>query len=166
MRFPNRPSWHHPETDRRQGAERRRRVLQALLVGSFRPRRRGHRRQEESGRIVDWHDSRWLAVVMLVLILSTVDAMLTLTLVAQGTAAEANPLMAQLLDGDGLKFALWKLGLTSVGVVTLTALARQRVFGWLRVGTLLYAVLLLYTALIAYEVGMLRVAYSATPFIP
>ena len=141
--------------DRREGGERRNRLMHALLTGSFRPRRRSLRRRDEARRLVDWHDSRWLAVVMLILILSTVDAMLTLALVAQGTASEANPVMEPLLRGGGLEFALWKLGLTAGGVVTLTVLARQRVFGWLTAGTLLYLILGIYTALIGYELVLL-----------
>ena len=141
--------------DRREGGERRNRLMHALLTSSFRPRRRSHRRHDEVRRLVDWHDSRWLAVVMLILILSTVDAMLTLALVAQGIASEANPVMEPLLREGGLEFALWKLGLTAGGVVTLTVLARQRVFGWLTAGTLLYLILGIYTALIGYELVLL-----------
>jgi Domain of unknown function (DUF5658) len=154
--MPSEPPFRHPvAADRRQGGERRSRLIHAILTGSVRPRRRGHRRHDELRRLVDWHDARWLAVVMLILILSTVDAMLTLALVAQGLATEANPVMAPLVRGGGLDFALWKLGLTAVGVITLTVLARQRVFGWLTVGTVLYGVLGIYTALIGYELAVL-----------
>jgi hypothetical protein len=152
---PEPPVWRPAGADRRRGEERRSRLIYAILTGSFRPRRRGHRRYDEMRRLVDWHDARWLAVVMLILILSTVDAMLTLALVAQGLATEANPVMEPLVGGSGLDFALWKLALTAGGVVTLTVLVRQHVFGWLKVGTLLYLVLGIYTALIGYELAML-----------
>jgi Domain of unknown function (DUF5658) len=142
---------------RPRAPERRRRALWSLLVGSLRPRRRHHRREEDSHLPVDWHDSHWLVVVILVLILSTIDALLTLTLIAQGQAAEANPVMAALVGGDGFTFALWKLGLTGMGVIILTILAGRRVFGWLRAGTLLYVVLFIYTALIGYEIALLQV---------
>jgi hypothetical protein len=152
---PEPPAWRPPGADRRQGGERRSRLLHAILTGNFRPRRRGHRRRDELRRLVDWHDARWLAVAMLIVILSTVDAMLTLALVAQGLATEANPVMEPLVRGSGLNFALWKLALTAGGVITLTVLARQHVFGWLKVGTLLYLILGIYTALIGYELTVL-----------
>jgi len=152
---PEPPSLRPAGADRRQGAERRSRLVHALVTGSFRPRRRGHRRHDELRRLVDWHEARWLAVVMLILLLSTLDAMLTLALVAAERATEANPAMLPLVHGDGLEFALWKLGLTGLGVITLTVLARHRVFGWLRAGSLLYLVLAIYTVLIGYELSLL-----------
>ena len=149
------PSRRHVGADRREGGERRSRLIHALLTGSFRPRRRGHRRHDEVRRLVDWHEARWLAIVMLILILSTADAMLTLMLVAQDLAAEANPLMRPLVLEGGLRFSLWKLGLTAAGAVTLTVLARQRVFGWLKAGVMLYIILAIYTVLIVYELVLL-----------
>ena len=66
---------------------------------------------------------------MVILILSSVDAMLTLALMSRG-AVEINPLMEPLVRGSGHSFALWKLlGLTSMGVVVLTMVARLRVVG-------------------------------------
>jgi hypothetical protein len=162
---PDPPSPRPPDANRRQGGERRNRLIRALVTGSFRPRRRSHRRHDEVRRLVDWHEARWLAVVMLILVFSTLDAMLTLTLLAVDQASEANPLMQPLVNGGGLEFALWKLGLTGLGVITLTVLARQRVFGWLRAGSLLYWVLGIYTVLVAYELVLLRLN-SATAFIP
>ena len=83
--------------DRRSGADRRKQPLRALFYGSFNPRRRGSRRDGErrvSG--VDWHDPQWLAVAMLIVLFSCVDAFLTLTLVDHG-AYEVNPFMAPLV---------------------------------------------------------------------
>ena len=71
-------------------------------------------------------------------------------------AYEANPLMAPLVMGSGLAFTGVKIGLTAAGVVLLTQLARLRAFGNIPVGVLLYMVLAVYGALIAYEFGLLR----------
>jgi hypothetical protein len=112
--------------DRRRGPDRRKRVLRALFYGSLNPRRRGLRRDgERSVGSVDWHDPQWLAVAMLIVLFSCVDAFLTLTLIDHG-AYEVNPFMAPLVGGSALAFALVKIGLTAGGVVLLTILARMR----------------------------------------
>jgi hypothetical protein len=137
--------------EQRSTGERRTRTLHALLQANWTPRRRGARRKSDTGfAAIDWHDSRWLAVAMLIVILSCVDAFLTVTLLANG-AYEANPVMAALLDGSPHAFALAKVGLTSLGVVLLTAVVRARAFGRMPVGVVLYTALLGYATLVAYE---------------
>lgn len=140
----------------RRRDERRSQILRALLHGSFRPRRRGPRRADErAASAVDWHHPQWLAISMLIVIGSCTDALLTLMLVENGVAVEANPLMAPLVGHSALAFALVKVALTAGGVVLLTQLARIRAFGGIPVGTFLYLVLAIYGALIAYEVHLL-----------
>jgi hypothetical protein len=142
-------------SERRSGPDRRRRVLRALLVGSFNPRRRRPRRDDERHiAALDWHHPQWLAVSMLIVLLSVADALLTLTLINLG-ATEANPFMAPLVGGAGYSFAFWKFGLTAGGVTLLTVLARMRMFGRVPVALVLYALLALYVALIGYEFWML-----------
>ncbi|MBS0364691.1 MAG: hypothetical protein JSR67_02570 [Proteobacteria bacterium] len=147
-----------PATDglpERRGSERRSRVARALLLGNLRPRRRGPRRAADRSVIaVDWHHPQWLAVAILIMMLSVGDALLTLELLRRG-AYEANPMMAPLLADSGLAFAMVKIGLTAAGVLLLTQLARLRAFGGITVGAVLYAVLALYGALIWYEVHLL-----------
>ncbi len=104
---------------------------------------------------LDWHDSQWLAVAILILLLSVTDAFMTLTLINLG-AVELNPFMAPLVTGSGRSFALWKLGLTSGGVVILILLARARVFRRLPVAVILYLVLIGYAVLVCYEVWLLE----------
>ena len=93
---------------------------------------------------------------MLIVLCSCVDAFLTLALVGHDVAEEGNPLMAPLVGGSGMLFALVKIGLTAGGVLLLTQLARLRAFGRIPVGVFLYGVLALYAALICYEVGLLN----------
>ena len=141
-------------SERRQ-TDRRKRVLRSLIYGSFHPRRRGARRAGENTLTsVDWHHPQWLAIATLILVLSCCDAFLTLTLMAHG-AYEMNPFMAPLVKGSAVVFAFVKIGLTAVGVVLLTLLARGRTFGRVRVGVILYSVLALYGTLILYEFRML-----------
>jgi hypothetical protein len=144
--------------DRRRGADRRKESLRALYYGSFNPRRRSSRRDGER-RVsnVDWHDPQWLAVAMLIVLFSCVDAFLTLTLIDHG-AYEVNPLMAPLVGGSALAFAMVKIGLTAGGVVLMTLLARMRVFGRVPVSLLLYTVLLGYGVLLVYEFRLLQEA--------
>jgi hypothetical protein len=150
--LPDRP----PDPDnRRTGTDRRKRPFHALLIGNFARRRRNPRRGRETHlAAVDWHDARWLAVAVGILLLSCADAVLTLTLMSLG-AHEANPLMRPLVMGSGTGFVAWKLGLTGGGVLALVIVARLRAFGGLPVGLLLYGILALYGVLVAYEVWLL-----------
>jgi Domain of unknown function (DUF5658) len=137
--------------EQRGTGERRIRTLHALLQGNWTPRRRSMRRRVDAGfAAIDWHDSRWFAVALAIVVLSCADAFLTLRLLEDG-AYEANPVMASLLAGSPHGFALVKIGLTSVGVILLTAVARTRAFGRIPVGVVLYTVLLGYATLVAYE---------------
>lgn len=141
--------------ERRLGPDRRKRPLHALLYGSLRPRRRGPRREgERQVSSFDWHDPQWLAVAMLIVLFSCIDAGLTLTLMDHG-AYEVNPVMAPLVGGSALAFTLVKIGLTSGGVVLLTLLARMRAFGRLPVSYLLYGLVVGYGALLVYEYRLL-----------
>jgi hypothetical protein len=153
------PSRDHPShasvAAERRRVERRQHVLRALIHGSFKPRRHAPRRSDErTVSAVDWHHPQWLAIAILILALSCADALLTLMLIAHG-AYEANPLMAPLVAGSGLGFTVVKVGLTGVGVIFLTQLARIRAFGRIPVGLLLYTTLALYAALIYYEFSLL-----------
>lgn len=104
--------------------------------------------------MTDWFHPQWLGVGILILLLCCSDAVLTLTLIAHG-AYEVNPLMAPLLEGTGQGFAMVKFGLTSVGIIFLTILARLRIFGR-SVGYILYVVLAGYVVLVGYELFLLR----------
>lgn len=143
-------------SNRRVSEERRLSILDALWRSSFARRRLGPRRNTDRHVVMtDWFRAHWLAAAMIILILSGVDALLTLALISRG-AVEINPFMEPLVHGSGHGFAFWKLGLTSLGVVTLTMAARLRVFGGIAVGTILYLVLCGYVALVAYELALLR----------
>jgi Domain of unknown function (DUF5658) len=143
-------------TERRSAPDRRKRVLYSLFYGSFNPRRRKARRTDaRSLRDVDWHPPHWLAVAMLITLLSCVDAALTLTLIGHG-AYEVNPIMAPIVGGSPLVFTVVKVTLTAGGVVLLTLAARMRAFGRIPVGFLLYGVLLAYGSLVVYELRLLE----------
>ena len=139
----------------RRGPDRRKRVLWSLVYGSFHPRRRGPRRAgDNSLTAVDWHHPQWLAIGTLIVALSCADAFLTVVLIGHG-AYEMNPFMAPLLGGSAVAFALTKIGLTAIGVLLLTQLARVRTFGRIPVGAILYSMLVIYGTLIFYEFRLL-----------
>jgi hypothetical protein len=142
--------------ERRQGPrDRRGRLLWSVLYGGVRPRRRSGRRLEDQHRpLVDWHGPGLFASSTLVLLLCLADAFLTLQLIVRG-AREANPVMALVVDGDARNFAIVKLLLTATGLLTLVALARFRVFRFLRVATLVHVVLAGYVLLVGYELLLL-----------
>ena len=142
--------------DRRARHDRRQHALRALLIGSFRPRRRRVRRQEPP-RIsaLDWHPAKWLAVAIIILLLSCADSLLTLMLLDRG-AVEVNPLMRFLIQGDGRSFALIKLALTAFSLTALIVMSRSRAFGRVPAGVVLYATLLIYSGLVGYELWLLN----------
>jgi hypothetical protein len=144
-----------PMHERRLRVERRRSVIGAFWRGNFARRRVAPRRHGERHPVVtDWFHPQWLAVGILIMLLCSADALLTLTLISRG-AQEINPFMAMLVHGSGHAFAGWKVGLTALGVVTLIVLARLRVFGR-AVGAILYIVLGIYAVLVSYELFLLR----------
>jgi hypothetical protein len=144
-----------PLHERRDRTERRRSVLRALWHGNFKRRRVAPRRTHERHAVVtDWFHPQWLGVGILILLLCCFDAVLTLTLLDHG-AYELNPIMAPLLEGAGRGFVLVKIGLTALGVILLTVLARLRIFGR-TVGYVLYLILVGYVVLVGYELFLLR----------
>ena len=147
-----------PESSRKSRAtpERRASILHALWRGSFARRRLGPRRSTDRHPVMtDWFQPQWLATAIIILVLSCADALLTIDLVGRG-ATEINPLMGPLVHGSARAFALWKIGLTALGVIVLTMLARFRILGQIAVGSILYLVLCGYLALVGYEIWLLR----------
>ena len=143
-----------PQSEQRRAGDRRTQLLRALVQGNLTPRRVDPRRASDHKLgSVDWHHPQWLAIAILIVVFSCVDALLTLMLLEHG-AHEANPFMAPLV-ATGRTFAWVKISLTAGGVVLLTQLARLRMFGGVPVGLILYSVLVLYSALILYEFSFL-----------
>jgi hypothetical protein len=141
--------------DRRARPERRHLSFWSVLYGGFRPRRRHSRRLAETALpVVDWHESHLLAVAIAILLLCVGDGALTVTLLMAG-ASELNPIMEKLLSIDVMLFHAAKVALTGIGIGVLVLLSRLRLFGRVRVVQSLYAVLLIYVLLVAYELTIL-----------
>ena len=85
------------------------------------------------------------------ILLSAMDAMLTLIAIGNGLATEANAAMASLMENSTASFAGWKLFGTIAGVVLLISMANMRVLAGLRARTILYVLFGGYTLLIMYQ---------------
>jgi hypothetical protein len=147
----------HPRHERRDRAERRRRLWWSIVYGSFNPRRRTPPRRLDDSRFhsLDWHSAHLLAVAVGILLLSVVDAFLTVVLL-QGGADEINPIMSMLIYRSTQLFAGLKMGMTGVSIVLMVFLARYRFMRLLRVEWVMYGVLIGYASLVGYEVWMLK----------
>jgi hypothetical protein len=141
--------------ERRSGVERRNHSIAAYWRGALNPRRRaGRRATDRIYTFIDWHSPRVLALVLLILGLSTLDGVLTLMLMSQG-ANEANPVMALFVPHSLGWFATIKLTLTGVGVAILVVCARMKLFRVLPGEVLLYLIAGCYVALVVYELHLL-----------
>ncbi len=143
--------------ERRDRPDRRRRLWRAVWYGSFNPRRRQPPRRTADSRFhpIDWYSAHLLAVAIGILLLSVVDAFLTLILL-QGGADEVNPVMAALLYKGAAAFTALKMALTGCSVLLLVFLSRYRFMRLVRVDAVMYVVLAAYTTLISYEIWMLN----------
>jgi len=141
--------------DRRNNAgERRKLTFGTILSSCLRPRRRGDRRRDDEYH-VDWHEPELLFLAVSTVLLSVLDALLTLTLLRHG-GHEVNPFLAYVLTYHPTLFAVVKMSLTSGGVLILVAMARAHVFRVIRAKTILQWCLLVYLLLIFYELWLLR----------
>jgi hypothetical protein len=143
--------------EQRRLPDRRRRILWAVVYGSFNARRRRPPRRMNESRYhsLDWHSAHLLAVSIGILIMSVADAVLTLTLMSYG-AVEINPVMGALVDGSPAVFAALKIAMTGISVIMMVFLARYRFMRAVRVELILYAVLAGYMILLGHELRMLQ----------
>jgi hypothetical protein len=148
------PAW---GIDRRNRTDRRHRAFWSVLYGSFNPRRRRPARRLDDSRFhpIDWYSAHLLAVSIGILLLSATDAFLTGILLLHG-ADEVNPIMAVLVYRNVAVFAAIKMAMTGISVTVMVFLSRYRFMRVIRVGLVLYAVLLVYFWLIGYEIWMLQ----------
>jgi len=143
--------------ERRDQPDRRRRLWWSVLYGNFNPRRRTLPRRLDDSRFhsLDWYAAHLLAAALGIVLLCVVDAFLTVVLLSGG-ADEVNPVMAALIYRSVAVFTVFKMGMTSVGVVFMVFVARYRFMRVVRVELVLHTVLIVYMSLIGYEIRMLR----------
>ena len=101
-------------------------------------------------------------VSLAIVLMSCLDAFFTLQLLAMG-ANEVNYFMKTLIESDISTFLTTKLLFTCSGVVFLTAMARYRLAGRLRVRRILEVLCGIYACLIIWELFLLATV-AMTPF--
>ncbi len=137
---------HREMTDRREFS------LRTILNSLLRPRRRNPRRGDDIDSYhADFFDKELLWPAIGTVLLSGMDAVLTLTAIGNGHAQEANSFMAQLIVSGSASFAGWKLFGTVAGVVILISMANMRVLAGVRAKTILYVLFSAYALLVGYQ---------------
>ena len=116
---------------------------------------------DQSGAILDWYHPSLLFFVVTTYVLSGIDAVLTLTLLEMRVATEANPIMHLLLAEDVRLFAGVKALVTGICLVGLVAYSNHIILTYVRVDYVIYLLFTAYSALVIYEIHLLRLAESA-----
>ena len=142
------------DKDHRSGLDRRRKggfaSLKALFV--YRRRRTLRRASDRRGLVLmDYYHPPLLISIVLILVLSVVDAFLTLFLMEHG-AIELNPVMAFFIELGSLPFLMAKYSLTAFSVITVV-LFNYVFFSYLKIFTrdLLHLFTLCFSLVIVWE---------------
>ena len=140
-------------TDRRSGVDRRKSsgiTIRSFLAGG---RRKAFRRREDEQKIyhVDQYNAFYFSGIVFVLILSAMDALLTLFLVDNG-AVELNPVMDFYIQSGPYHFFATKYALTTIGVFSLLILRNiyLRPFR-IKVGFLIYFFAAVFVAVVSWQ---------------
>jgi Domain of unknown function (DUF5658) len=106
--------------EKRRGIDRRINNKARLKYLLFNGRREHSRRDEDRGKayVYDRYNQKFFFAITTILILSILDAVLTLVVIQRG-ASELNPVMAYFLELGTPSFIIAKYVLTSVGVLIL-----------------------------------------------
>ena len=144
-------------SERRANTDRRQMSWRTVFYGFLRSRRRSSRRDAEGRPIyVDWHHPWLFFLGVGIMLMSVLDAFLTLRLIGIG-ATEANPVMRFFLDSNVGLFVGLKVLMTAAALFVLVYASRYRLFGRMPVGVLVTTLFCLYAALISYEIVGLSV---------
>lgn len=135
----------------RADLDRRKFGWRTVLFGFLRSRRRSTRREDEGEPLfTDWHHPWLFFLAVGTMLLSCIDAFMTLQLLERG-AIEVNPLMAVVIGHSALMFASTKIILTGVGILVLVFLSRARFMDLFRTGVILTVFFSFYACLVCYE---------------
>jgi hypothetical protein len=136
---------------KRAVSDRRTFTWKTIFFGFMRSRRRNLRREVDAEVLfIDWHHP-WLFFLSVgTMLMSCVDAFLTLQLLERGMI-EANPVMAAILGQGTVAFAVSKMLMTGTGILVLVFLAKARFLNRFRTGLFLTAFFSVYACLVCYE---------------
>lgn len=145
----------HTTSRRLADLDRRRYTAATLWSSAAVPRRmQGRRSEDRRFAVLDRFEAGVVTLALLLVALSIADAVFTLTLLSRG-GTELNPIMATMLELGVGPFAASKMALTAIPAVLLAATANLRIFGRVRVRSILGALVGLYAGLICYELLLL-----------
>ena len=137
--------------ERRAAADRRLFSWRTIMFGFARSRRHNHRRDEDAEiHFLDWHHPWLFFLAVGTMLLSCVDAFMTLQLLELGMY-EANPFMAAMLEQSTSTFAATKMAITGTGILILVFLAKARFLNRFRTGLFLTMFFSFYACLVCYE---------------
>ncbi|MGA8203017.1 MAG: DUF5658 family protein [Woeseiaceae bacterium] len=137
--------------DKRAAVDRRKFSWKTVLFGYFRSRRHNVRRGGDGDVVfLDWHHPWLFFLAVGTMIMSGLDAFLTLQLIDHGML-EANPMMAALLGRGTAAFAASKMLMTGTSILILVFLAKTRFLNRMRAGILLTVFFSAYACLVCYE---------------
>ncbi len=138
-------------TDKRTEEDRRTFSWRTVFFGFMRSRRLSPRRDDESEVIfLDWHHPWLFFLAVGTMILSSLDAFMTLQLLDRGMV-EINPVMAAVLGHGAATFAISKMAMTGTGILALVFLAKARFLNRFRAGVFLTVFFSIYACLVCYE---------------
>ena len=150
-----------PQTTEQQSSsnqrlyDRRQPSLKTLL-GSLKHYRRRHLRRDEDKQnsYTDWYGHWPFAATLIIILLCFADAFLTIVLLSKG-AVELNGLMDWLIQKDTHIFTVVKMSMTGVALIVLVMHFNFRIYKYVAVRYLIYALVPLYSLLIFHELTML-----------
>lgn len=135
--------------------ERRHYDLQTLRNCVTTPRRMDARRSpDRKYPVMDRLDSGAVMLAVALMILSVMDSVFTLTIIANG-GSEVNPVMNVLLQKSVTAFTIVKMLLTAIPALLLVATANLVVLSRWRARSILATLVGLYAGLICYELLLL-----------
>lgn len=138
--------------ERRAADERREFTWRTVFFGFTRSRRHSPRRGKDSGVIfLDWHHPWLFFLAVGTMLLSCVDAFMTLWLLENGMV-EANPIMAAVMGRSTATFAATKMLMTGIGILAIVYLAKARFLNRVRCGLILTAAFTGYACLVCFEI--------------
>jgi hypothetical protein len=147
----------HTRGERRAAPDRRRHSWRTVTYCGLHGRGRRHQaRRQDHSYYLDRYEYGLVFVGLLVMLLSCVDALLTLFLLDRG-AYEVNYLMARLLDMGVRPFILAKIIITAAGVLFLLMHAHFRLLRVTSGKRMLQVLAAIYGLLIGWEAVLLGV---------
>jgi hypothetical protein len=145
------------DVERRRQIDRRQHSWRTLVYCGITSRgRRRHARRNDHNYYLDHYEPKLVAVGLLVLVLSCLDALLTLTLLNRG-AYEANYFMAHLLQMSVQHFVIAKVAITATGILFLLMHAHFRILRIANGKLILHWLCGIYGVLIGWEILLLGV---------